>query len=116
MKTPTQKPTDTRAKRPVVAWAHADGRIRWSRRYFVTLEPIAPELARSKHYKAEVLNWARLAYDNRTALVPGLPEHHGDEDAPDRYVALVREGVLHAEVKNPTRGFTLYDIDPAPLA
>lgn len=114
MTTKTQKPTDKREQSPVVAWAHANGRIRWSRRYILTAKPIAAELARSRHYKMAVKVWARLAYDNRTALVPGLPERHGDYAALEIYEARVRETILRNEEEKPTRGFTLYEVDPMP--
>lgn len=114
MTTTPKKPTDKREQRPVVAWASASGRIRFARRFLITHKPICPELARSRHYKAAVKVWARLAYDNRTPLVPGLPECPGDLNALERYICRVSETILSNEEEKPTRGFTLYDVDPMP--
>lgn len=110
METKTQKPKDTR---PLVAWASADGRIRFSRRGSITRLPICPEYARSRHYKKAVRVWSRMSYD-KTPLVPGLPECHGDIDALQRFINHVRETILSREEEKPTAHFSLYDFEFAP--
>lgn len=42
---------------------------------------ICPELAGDPHYREEIETWARLAYDNKTLLVPGVPEAKSEDDA-----------------------------------
>ena len=43
--------------------------------------PICPEYAEHPRYREEIETWARLAYDNKTLLVPGIPESNSSDDA-----------------------------------
>lgn len=43
--------------------------------------PICPEYAEHPRYREEIETWARRAYDNKTLLVPGIPEAKSSDDA-----------------------------------
>ena len=43
--------------------------------------PICPEYAEHPLYREMIETWARLAYDNKTLLVPGIPEAESSNDA-----------------------------------
>ena len=43
--------------------------------------PICPEYAEHPLYREKIETWARLAYDNKTLLVPGIPEAKSSDDA-----------------------------------
>ena len=62
---------------------------------------ICPELAGHTNYRETIETWARLAYDNKTLLVPGVPEAKDDEDAAlnalRRFNALIYANIIGEE-------------------
>lgn len=110
METPKEKHDNTMKKEPLYAWCADNGVITFTRRRYKSKCPIAYAYARSRHYVPAIKTFARLAYDNKTALVPGVPE----SDTPgERYGALMRfesfvvKHIMEAEQQGPTPDFAL---------
>lgn len=63
-------------KKKEIGYMLASGRIEFSARPWEEHPglPICPEYAEHPRYREEIETWARRAYDNKTLLVPGIPE------------------------------------------
>jgi len=90
-----------------IAWVRANGVVEWG-----TEEPegsalaLLPELAGRRGYRSAIESLCRLAYDNKTLLVPGLPEAPGDMDAFLRFGTLCKRYILRG-AKGARRGCVL---------
>lgn len=92
-------PTRTMNTKKEIGYMLASGRIEFSTS---PLEehpglPICPEYAEHPRYREEIETWARLAYDNKTLLVPGIPEAktlNEKLDALTRFCRLVEDYML----------------------
>lgn len=96
-----------------IAWCYAGGQLVFSATEPEGALPILPRLAGSRHYRRILGVFCRLAYDNKTLLVPGLPENPGSEEALTRFEVHCAYYIRKAETAEPTPGFTLPHPQPA---
>jgi len=89
------------------AWVYASGELLFSRTAPEGLLPLLPELADSMHYRRIICAFCRLAYDNKTLLVPGLPENPGDKRALERFETHCAHYIRKAEREDPTPNFKI---------
>lgn len=91
---------------PEYAWADQRGKVFFSSKSIKGLLPIAPKWASSPHYKVAVLVLCRLAYDNKTSFIPGLPENPGDLSVFRSFCSRVAEFVERREKEIPSPHFS----------
>ena len=90
-----------------IAWCYACGTLVFSETEPQGALPVLPELAGSQHYRRTLGVFCRLAYDNKTLLVPGLPENPGSAEALTRFEVHCAYYIRKAETAEPTPGYTL---------
>lgn len=106
----SSKSVSSLKKKTLYAWCANNGVITFACRRYKSKLPIAYAYARSRHYVSAIKVLARLAYDNKTALVPGVPE--GDTPG-ERYGAFesfesfVVKHIMESEQQEPTPDFAL---------
>lgn len=75
--------TPTMNTQKEIGYMLASGRIEFSAQTWEHHPglPICPEYAEHSRYRETIETWARLAFDNETLLVPGIPEAESLNDA-----------------------------------
>ena len=92
-----------------IAWCYANGKLIFSETMPEGTLFILPELAGSQHYRSIACSLCRLAHDNKTLLVPGLPENPGDVIALRDFSLELAGSIMLAEQNAPTPGFHIPD-------
>ncbi|MBQ3218881.1 MAG: hypothetical protein IJB33_08430 [Akkermansia sp.] len=105
---PKPTPTNEMKQKPkMIAWCYASGELVFSATEPEGTLPVLRHLAGSKHYRRTLGVFCRLAYDNKTLLVPGLPEDPASTEALTRFEVHCSYYIRKAESAEPTPGFTL---------